>query len=119
MLIEDGILLRKYWFTVRDNEQEGRFRDRMNNPMKRWKLSPMDLQSIARWEDYSRAKDQMFAQTDTATSPGKVVESEYKRRARINMIAHLLGSVPWRPVEKEELAIPERPPSRGYQRPPR
>ena len=119
MLIEDGILLIKYWFSVSDHEQERRFRDRMNNPMKRWKLSPMDLQSISRWEDYSRAKDEMFAQTDTPRSPWNVVESEDKRRARINMIAHLLGRVPWRPVEKEELSIPERPPSRGYQRPPR
>jgi polyphosphate kinase 2 len=119
MLVEDGILLRKYWFSVSDHEQERRFRERMNNPMKRWKLSPMDLQSISRWEDYSRAKDEMFAHTDTPTSPWMVVESEDKRRARINMIAHLLGSVPWRPVEKEELSIPERPPSRGYQRPPR
>ena len=119
MLIEDGILLRKYWFSVSDREQERRFTDRMNNPMKRWKLSPMDLQSISRWEDYSRAKDEMFAHTDTATSPWNVVESEDKRRARINMIAHLLSSVPWKPVEKAELTIPERPPSRGYQRPPR
>ena len=119
MLIEDGILLRKYWFSVSDHEQEKRFRDRMNNPMKRWKLSPMDLQSITRWEDYSRAKDETFAHTDTATSPWMVVESEDKRRARINMIAHLLASVPWKPVYKEELVLPERPPSRGYQRPPR
>ena len=119
MLIEDGILLRKYWFSVSDHEQEKRFRDRMNNPMKRWKLSPMDLQSITRWEDYSRAKDEMFAHTDTAMSPWMMVESEDKRRARINMIAHLLASVPWRPVHKEVLDLPERPPSRGYQRPPR
>ncbi len=119
MLAEDGILLRKYWFSVSDHEQERRFRERMDNPMKRWKLSPMDLQSISRWEDYSRAKDQMFAATDTATSPWNVVESEDKRRARINMIAHLLSSVPWQPVEKAELTIPERPPSQGYQRPPR
>jgi polyphosphate kinase len=119
MLLEDGILLIKYWFSVSDHEQERRFRDRMNNPMKRWKLSPMDLESIARWEDYSRAKDEMFAQTDTQRSPWNVVESEDKRQARINAIAHLLGRVPWRPVDKEELSIPERPESRGYQRPPR
>jgi hypothetical protein len=91
----------------------------MNNPMKRWKLSPMDLQSITRWEDYSRAKDEMFAHTDTAVSPWMVVESEDKRRARINMIAHLLSSVPWKPVEKAELELPARPPSKGYERPPR
>ena len=119
MLIEDGILLRKYWFSVSDAEQERRFKDRMNNPMKRWKLSPMDLQSISRWEDYSRAKDQMFAATDTRTSPWNVVESEDKRRARINMLGHLLSSVPWQPVDKEELKMPSRPPSQGYERPPR
>ena len=119
MLVEDGILLRKYWFSVSDQEQERRFRDRLGNPMKRWKLSPMDLQSIARWEDYSRAKDEMFGHTDTPNAPWMVVESEDKRRARINMIAHLLSSVPWQPVDKEDLTIPERPPSRGYQRPPR
>jgi polyphosphate kinase len=119
MLIEDGILLRKYWFSVSDHEQEKRFRDRMGNPMKRWKLSPMDLQSITRWEDYSRAKDDMFAHTDTARSPWFVVEAEDKRRARINMIAHLLSTVPWEPVEKPELELPERPPAYGYRRPPR
>ena len=119
MLIEDGILLRKYWFSVSDREQERRFRDRMSNPMKRWKLSPMDLQSIARWEDYSRAKDEMFAHTDTTASPWNVVESEDKRSARINMIAHMLSSIPWQAVDKAPLEIPERPPSRGYKRPPR
>ena len=119
MLIEDGVLLRKYWFSVSDREQERRFRERLGNPMKRWKLSPMDLESIARWEDYSRAKDEMFAHTDTDTAPWFVVESEDKRRARINMIAHLLSSVPWQPVEQQALEIPERPPSTGYQRPPR
>jgi hypothetical protein len=91
----------------------------MNNPLKRWKLSPMDLESISRWEDYSRAKDEMFAHTDTATSPWLVVEAENKRRARLNMISHLLSSVPWKPVKHSALAIPPRPPSRGYQRPPR
>ena len=119
MLIEDGILLRKYWFSVSDHEQERRFTDRMNNPMKRWKLSPMDLQSISRWEDYSRAKDEMFAATDTDNAPWLVVESEEKKRARINMLGHLLSSVPWQPVDKEELKMPSRPPSQGYERPPR
>jgi len=119
MLIEDGIMLRKYWFSVSDKEQEKRFRDRLGNPMKRWKLSPMDLQSITRWEDYSRAKDAMFAHTDTETSPWWTVEAEDKKRARLNMIAHLLASVPWKQVEAPELELPERPPSQGYQRPPR
>jgi polyphosphate kinase len=119
LLIEDGIMLRKYWFSVSDAEQERRFRGRLQNPMKQGKLSPMDLQSITRWEDYSRAKDAMFAHTDTERSPWFVVEAEDKRRARINMIAHLLASVPWRPVPGRELMIPERPPIEGYQRPPR
>jgi polyphosphate kinase 2 len=119
LLIEDGILLRKYWFSVSDAEQERRFRDRMGDPMKQWKLSPMDLESITRWEDYSRAKDEMFAHTDTPASPWFVVESEDKRRARINTIAHLLSTVPWTPVSPRELSLPKRPPNRGYKRPPR
>jgi polyphosphate kinase len=118
-LIEDGILLRKYWFSVSDAEQERRFRGRMSDPMRQWKLSPMDLESITRWEDYSRAKDDMFAHTDTHDSPWFVVEAEDKRRARINMIAHLLGTIPWKPVPSRELELPDRPPERGYQRPPR
>jgi polyphosphate kinase 2 len=119
LLIEDGIMLRKYWFSVSDREQERRFRSRLTDPMRHWKLSPMDLESITRWEDYSRAKDEMFAHTDTARSPWMVVEAENKRRARLNMIAHLLESVPWERVERPALTLPERPPSRGYQRPPR
>jgi hypothetical protein len=91
----------------------------MEDPMRQWKLSPMDLESITRWEDYSRARDEMFAHTDTRTSPWYVVEAEDKRRARINMIAHLLASVPWQPVPPRGLTLPERPPQRGYQRPPR
>ena len=119
LLIEEGILLRKYWFSVSDAEQEKRFRARAQDPMKRWKLSPMDLQSLTRWEDYSRAKDEMFAVTDTARAPWLVVESEDKRRARLNMIAHLLDSLPWSRVEPPELTLPERPPPTGYRRPPR
>ena len=119
LLIEEGILLRKYWFSVSDAEQEKRFRARAQDPMKRWKLSPMDLQSLTRWEDYSRAKDEMFAATDTARAPWLVVESEDKRRARLNMIAHLLDSLPWSRVEPPELTLPERPPPTGYRRPPR
>jgi polyphosphate kinase 2 len=118
-LVEDGIMLRKYWFSVSDQEQERRFRSRMKDPMRRWKLSPMDLESLTRWEDYSRAKDAMFRHTDTDVSPWFVVEAENKRRARINMVAHLLASVPYQQVEPPALQMPERPPSRGYQRPPR
>ncbi|MEV8325373.1 polyphosphate kinase 2 [Kitasatospora sp. NPDC059811] len=119
MLIESGILLRKYWFSVSDTEQERRFRDRLEDPMKRWKLSPMDVESITRWEDYSRAKDEMFVYTDTPDSPWHVVESDDKRRARINMIAHLLSTVPYREITAPQIDLPPRPAPRGYQRPPR
>ncbi|TYC68381.1 polyphosphate kinase 2 [Streptomyces sp. CB01881] len=119
MLIDDGILLRKYWFSVSDTEQQRRFQDRLEDPMKRWKLSPMDIESITRWEGYSRAKDEMFAHTDTTDSPWNVVESDDKRRARINMIAHLLSTVPYHEVVPPRIELPPRPPSRGYRRPPR
>ncbi len=119
MLVEDGVLLRKYWFSVSDAEQEKRFRSRLDDPMRRWKLSPMDLESISRWEDYSRAKDEMFVHTDIPEAPWYVVESEDKRRARINMIAHLLSTVPYHEVQRPPLALPPRPASRGYQRTPR
>ncbi|MGW1029366.1 polyphosphate kinase 2 [Streptomyces sp. NPDC002577] len=119
MLVEDGILLRKYWFSVSDAEQERRFRQRLEDPTKRWKLSPMDLESIRRWEDYSRAKDDMMVHTDIPEAPWFVVESDDKRRARINMIAHLLDSVPYRDVPFPDLELPPRPPSKGYERPPR
>jgi len=119
LLVEDGILLRKYWFSVSDAEQQRRFEARLNDPMRQWKLSPMDLESIARWEDYSRAKDEMFVHTDITESPWYVVESEDKRRARVNMITHLLSSIPYRPVVTPVLKLPDRPPSKGYQRPPR
>jgi polyphosphate kinase 2 (PPK2 family) len=89
LLTEDGILLRKYWFSVSDSEQERRFRARLEDPMRHWKLSPMDLESITRWEDYSRAKDEMFVHTDIPEAPRYVVDSADKRRARINMISHL------------------------------
>ncbi len=87
LLVEDGILLRKYWFCVSDAEQEARFASRLDDPMRRWKLSPMDLESITRWEDYSRAKDEMLVHTDIAEAPWYVVEADDKRRARLNMIA--------------------------------
>jgi polyphosphate kinase 2 len=119
LLVEDGILLRKYWFSVSEDEQLRRFRSRLEDPMRRWKLSPMDLESVTRWEEYSRAKDEMFFHTDTAAAPWAVVEAEDKRRGRINMIAHLLASVPYAPVEQPKLSLPERPPPRGYRRPPR
>jgi polyphosphate kinase 2 len=119
MLVEDGILLRKYWFSVSDEEQQRRFRDRLDDPMRRWKLSPMDLESITRWEDYSRAKDDMFMQTDIPEAPWYVVESDDKRRARVNMIAHLLSTIPYHDVPEPTLTLPARPPSTGYVRTPR
>ena len=118
LLVEDGIMLRKYWFSVSDGEQERRFRSRLEDPMRRWKLSEMDLQSITRWEEYSRAKDEMFALTDLPETPWYDVDSDDKRRARINMIAHLLSTVPYFEVQRPPLRLPERPPSGGYQRPP-
>jgi polyphosphate kinase 2 len=119
LLLEDGVLLRKYWFSVSDSEQENRFRSRLEDPMRRWKLSPMDLESITRWEDYSRAKDEMFVHTDIPEAPWYVVESEDKRSARINMIAHLLSTVPYHEVQRLPLELPPRPPTKGYERTPR
>jgi polyphosphate kinase len=119
LLIEDGIMLRKYWFSVSDQEQERRFRDRLEDPMRQWKLSVMDLESITRWEDYSRAKDEMFVHTDIQEAPWYVVDSEDKRRARLNMMAHLLSTVPYHDVQRRPLALPPRPESSGYIRAPR
>jgi polyphosphate kinase len=119
LLIEDGIMLRKYWFSVSDAEQERRFRDRLADPMRQWKLSPMDLESITRWEDYSRAKDEMFVHTDIPEAPWYVIDSEDKRRARINMIAHLLSTIPYHDVRRRPLELPPRPGSSGYVRAPR
>jgi polyphosphate kinase 2 len=119
MLVEDGILVRKYWFSVSDSEQQRRFRGRLEDPLRRWKLSPMDLESITRWEDYSRAKDEMFVHTDIPEAPWHVVESDNKRNARVNMIAHLLSTIPYHQVQPRPLTLPSRPPARGYIRVPR
>jgi polyphosphate kinase 2 len=119
LLVEDGVLLRKYWFSVSDEEQQRRFESRLDDPMRRWKLSPMDLQSIQHWEDYSRAKDEMFVHCDIPEAPWRVVESDDKRRARINMIAHLLSTIPYHTVKEPQLRLPERPRSTGYQRTPK
>lgn len=119
LLIDDGILLIKYWFSVSDEEQQARFEARLENPMKRWKLSPTDMDSIRRWEDYSRAKDDMFAATDTPGSPWWVVESDDKRSSRLNAISHLLHSIPYSHVDREEItSIPDRPKADDYERPP-
>ena len=119
LLAEDGILLRKYWFSVSDEEQQRRFESRLHDPLRGWKLSPMDLKSITHWEDYSRAKDEMFVHTDIPEAPWHVVESDDKRRARINMISHLLASVPYHRVKQPSLKLPPRPAAQGYIRTPR
>lgn len=109
MLQRSGIQLIKYWFSVSDEEQERRFRDRLGNPLKRWKLSPMDLESRLRWEDYSHAKDEMFAYTDTKASPWWVVNGEDKRTARLNCISHLLSIVPYTDVTPDVPKLKKRP----------
>jgi polyphosphate kinase 2 len=119
LLIQDGILMFKYWFSISHAEQERRFKSRLDDPLRQWKLSPMDREAILRWEDYSRAKDDMFMQTDTAESPWFVVEAEDKRRARINMIAHLLSNIDYTEVRTEPVTLPERPKAVNYTRPPR
>jgi polyphosphate kinase 2 len=118
MLIDDGIILIKYWFSVSDDEQQRRFTSRLKDPMRRWKLSETDLQSITRWEDYSRAKDAMFDSTDLEASPWWTIESDDKRAARINVIHHLLSQVPYETTEPEPVKIPKRPDAEGYERPP-
>ena len=120
LLVEDGIILRKYWFSVSDEEQVARFKSRREDPLRRWKLSPMDLESITRWEDYSRAKDEMFIHTDIPSAPWFKVESEDKKRSRINVINHLLTTIPYERIHRDVPEIPERPESEGsYERPPR
>ena len=117
MLVRSGILLIKYWFSVSDEEQERRFQDRMNKPTKRWKLSPMDLESRKHWADYSRAKDEMFAITDTKHVPWYVVNAENKKSARLNVIRHLLSIIPYRDLTPEPLTLPKLEKSK-YVRPP-
>ena len=120
MLIDDGILLRKYWFSVSEDEQLRRFRARRNDPVRQWKLSPMDLESLYKWEDYSRARDEMMAHTDKPSSPWYLVESDIKKHARLNMISHLLSTIDYRPVKLPKVKLPARPIKTGdYQRPPR
>ncbi len=119
LLVEDGLLLRKYWFSVSDQEQQRRFRSRLEDPLRQWKLSTMDLDSITRWEDYSRAKDEMMVHTDIPEAPWYVVESDNKKRARLNMMAHLLSTIPYVDVPPPALELPPRPEPKGYVRTPR
>jgi polyphosphate kinase 2 len=119
MLIDDGIHLTKYWFSVSDEEQELRFKARVDDPMKRWKLSETDLYSRTKWVEYSRAKDDMFVHTDIPESPWFTVEADDKRSARLNCIAHLLSRIPYKEKKLEKIKIPPRQPNEGYERPPR
>ena len=117
LLIESGLILVKYWFSVSDQEQERRFHIRLTDPLKQWKLSKIDLESRLRWVEYSRAKDIMFVHTDTPESPWFVVEADDKQRARLNCVAHLLSMVPYQDVIQKPLTLPPRQSDQGYVRP--
>jgi len=119
MLVRSGIKLIKYWFSVSDAEQERRFQDRITDPAKRWKLSPMDLESRRRWVEYSKAKDGMFAYTDIKQAPWFVVEADIKKRARLNCIRHLLEQIRYEDLTPEPIALPPRADSSSYVRPPK
>jgi polyphosphate kinase 2 len=118
MLVRSGLLIVKYWFSVSDEEQERRFQARIADPTKRWKLSPMDLQSRARWVEYSMAKDEMFAHTDIKQAPWYVVNGDDKKRARLNVIHHFLSLIPYEDLTPEPIVLPPRQPDSGYVRPP-
>jgi polyphosphate kinase 2 len=118
MLVRSGIKLIKYWFSVSDEEQERRFRIRNTDPTRRWKLSPMDLESRSRWVEYSRAKDDMFMYTDTEKAPWYVVDATIKRHARLNCIHHLLSLIPYQDLTPEPIELPPRQEDSGYKRPP-
>lgn len=118
MLIRSDIILIKYWFSVSDEEQEHRFEARIDDPTKRWKLSPMDLESRARWGEYSRCKDEMFRYTDFKQAPWYVVNADDKRRARLNCIKHLLSIIPYKDLTPESIELPPRREDKGYMRPP-
>jgi polyphosphate kinase 2 (PPK2 family) len=118
MLVRSGIILVKYWFSVSDEEQERRFQARIDDPTKRWKLSPMDLQSRSRWVEYSRAKDDMLRYTDTKQCPWYIVHSDDKKRARLNCITHLLSLIPFEDLTPEKMKLPPRQEDTGYIRPP-
>ena len=118
MLMRSGVILIKYWFSVSDEEQERRFRDRIEDPTKRWKLSPMDLASREKWVEYSEAKDEMFKYTDIKQAPWFVVEADNKRKARLNCIAHLLSLIPYKDLTPEPIKLPPRKPRKAYVRPP-
>jgi polyphosphate kinase 2 len=118
MLVRSGIKLVKYWFSVSDEEQERRFQQRAKDPMRRWKLSPMDVDSRSKWVEYSRAKDEMFSHTDIKQAPWYVVNADDKRRARLNCIAHLLSLIPYEDLTPPPIKLPARQTDAGYVRPP-
>ena len=118
MLVRSGVQLIKYWFSVSDEEQERRFRVRNTDPVRRWKLSPMDMASRSRWVDYSRAKDAMFMYTDTEKVPWYVVDANIKRHARLNCISHLLSLIDYQNLTPEPIELPPRQLDPGYKRPP-
>jgi polyphosphate kinase 2 len=118
MLVDDGIIVLKYWYSVSDTEQEKRFRSRLNDPMRRWKLSETDLLSITKWEDYSEAKDAMFEVTDHDAAPWWTINSDDKKAARLNTINHLLSQIPYDRLDPEEVHFPDRPAAAGAPRPP-
>ena len=119
MVISSGSQLIKYWFSVSAEEQMKRFKARAADPTKGWKLSPMDLESVNRWDDYSKAKDNMFEHTDTQASPWFVVESDNKKKARLNCISHLLDLIDYHEIEHPEVIMPDRVQQQNYERPPR
>lgn len=119
MLIRSGIILVKYWFSVSNKEQEKRFQERIENPVKRWKISPMDIESRSKWVEFSHAKDNMFAYTDTKQSPWYVVEADDKRRARLNCISHLLSLIPYKDLTPKSFKLTPRKSDEHYVRPPK
>lgn len=116
MLVRSGIILVKYWFSITDEEQQYRFLMRIHDPLKQWKLSPMDLQSRARWEQYTKAKEDMFERTNITEAPWYIVEGNDKKRARLNCIAHLLSLIPYEDVPHEQVTLPDRESSGDYER---
>jgi len=118
MLVRSGIIVIKYWFSVSDEEQERRFQGRIYHPTKHWKLSPMDLQSRSKWMEYSKAKDEMFAHCDIKQAPWYVVDGNNKKRARLNVITHLLSLIDYQDLSPKPVELPPRQKEGGYVRPP-
>lgn len=119
MLTRSGVILLKYWFSVSDEEQERRFQSRVGDPSRRWKISPMDLESRDRWVEYSQAKDMMFSHTNIPEAPWFTVEADDKKRARLNCLSHILSKIPYSDITPEPLELPARKPAGDYVRPPR